>query len=321
MLTSALRSPAGRPSRAPATAPGPLDTPLFILAPHPGLVDVPETNLATAATLLEWRVRQGWGRALGTEGLLRAVAEFRFGDQTAGAVRAARWWIDRHLGLATDDMWSLLEDWVRSLPMVEKSPAVGYERVSLEWLIDRWPSARYVHLVRHPVSYSLSMLDMPAARRWMALQGAVDDSGGESCLDPKRLWLRAHATIVAALTRIPGDRRVRIRTENLLSDPRRVLTSIARHFRLPVDSGTADAMLHPERSPFAHLGPPGARFGNDPSFLQQPELRKPRSGGPPSLEDRLPWRRDGRRLSPEVAKLAGRLGYAESPGDVAGASA
>lgn len=300
------------------------ETPIFILAPHrsctslacamlgqhPGLVDVPETNLATARTLWEWWTMHGRGRGLDAEGLVRAVAEFWFGEQTERGVRAARWWIRRHIALPTDHMWSLLDSWVHPLGMVEKSPAIVYEEHCLQRLIDRWPSARYVHLVRHPVSYSLSMLDMPVACQWMARLGAVDNSGRETSLDPPRLWHRAHTNILGALTRIPADRQARIRAEELLSEPHRALSSVSQQLGLPVDAEISAAMMRPERSPFAHIGPPGGRFGNDPSFLRQPRLRNARRSAPPSLEGALPWRRDGRRLDSEVVQLGHHLGYA-----------
>jgi hypothetical protein len=58
-------------------------------------------------------------------------------------------------------------------------------------------------------------------------------------------------------------------------------------------------MLQPERSPYAHFGPRGARNGNDILFLERPELR-------PASERRRTL--DG--LEPEVVELARRVGYA-----------
>ena len=69
-------------------------------------------------------------------------------------------------------------------------------------------------------------------------------------------------------------------------------------------------MKHPERSPFAGLGPPGATLGNDPGFLADPVLRvRPTPAEPPpSLDAVLPW--DNRRgLEPEVHQLARDFGY------------
>jgi hypothetical protein len=298
--------------------------PVFILAPHrsctslvcamlgqqPALVDVPETNLSTAETLREWWDMHAAGPGLNAEGLLRAVAELRFGEQSLRGVRAARWWIWCHLDLTTDHMWSALETWAAPLRMVEKSPLVAHDRRSLQRLVARWPDADYVHLVRHPVAYSASMLEMPAARDWMAELGALDRRGGHTSLDPSRLWHDAHSNIVHALEHVPPERQVRVRTEDLLAQPRQAMTRISERLGLGVDPRSVEAMLRPERSPFAHVGPPGALFGNDPSFLRDARLRTPRQKAPPTLDDVLPWRRDGQRLGRQVTELAQSFGYA-----------
>jgi hypothetical protein len=120
--------------------------PVFILAPHrsctslvcamlgeqPALVDVPETNLSTAETLRGWWDVHASGRGLNAEVLLRAVAEFRFGEHSLRGVRAAHWWIWCHLDLTTDQMWSALETWVAPLRMVEKIPLIAHDPRSLQ---------------------------------------------------------------------------------------------------------------------------------------------------------------------------------------------
>ena len=69
-----------------------------------------------------------------------------------------------------------------------------------------------------------------------------------------------------------------------------------------------EEMKHPERSPYACFGPPGARFGNDRFFLERPALR-PERAEPHTLVGPLPWREDGRELMPEVIELARQFGY------------
>ena len=66
--------------------------------------------------------------------------------------------------------------------------------------------------------------------------------------------------------------------------------------------------MHPESSPFARIGPPNARWGNDFYFLQRPGLR-PSWGAPQNLDDPLEWHTDGRGFFPEVRELARSFGY------------
>ena len=74
------------------------------------------------------------------------------------------------------------------------------------------------------------------------------------------------------------------------------------------DPEAIDDMKHPERSPYACLGPKGAKHGCDRSFLLSPELR-PARVTLPNLTAPLSWRKDGSGLPPRVAKMARDFGY------------
>ena len=67
-------------------------------------------------------------------------------------------------------------------------------------------------------------------------------------------------------------------------------------------------MKHPERSPYAFLGPRGAKFGNDEFFLRDPFFR-PRHTMDHTLDGPLSWRTDGGEFIAEVKSLAAELGY------------
>jgi hypothetical protein len=67
-------------------------------------------------------------------------------------------------------------------------------------------------------------------------------------------------------------------------------------------------MQHPERSPYACFGRPGAALGNDLFFLRSSALR-PERAGLHTLDGPLSWREDGRGFLPEVKELARTFGY------------
>ena len=81
---------------------------------------------------------------------------------------------------------------------------------------------------------------------------------------------------------------MRVRGEDLLSCPDTCLTSITRWLGIRCDPEAIEAMEHPERSPFAWVGPWNARFGGDPNFLANPILR-PRKELEESLDSPVPW--------------------------------
>jgi hypothetical protein len=102
---------------------------------------------------------------------------------------------------------------------------------------------------------------------------------------------------------------MRLRGEDVMAEPERYLAEIARWAGLRDDAGAVDAMMHPERSPFACFGPINALFGNDPNFLAGPTFRPHKPKLPP-LNKPVPWRNDGKGLYPEVVALAREFGYA-----------
>ena len=59
-----------------------------------------------------------------------------------------------------------------------------------------------------------------------------------------------------------------------MADPDAGLKDVATWLGIRTDAEAIEAMKHPERSPFASYGPSNARFGNDPGYLEQPELRE-----------------------------------------------
>jgi hypothetical protein len=107
---------------------------------------------------------------------------------------------------------------------------------------------------------------------------------------------------------VPPDQQLQVRGEDLLSDPDTHLRAIASWMGLRTDLQAIEMMKHPEQSPYAFLGPRGARFGNDRLFLQDPVLRPGRVKSQ-ELDGPLSWRADGEGLLPEVKALAREFGY------------
>jgi hypothetical protein len=99
-----------------------------------------------------------------------------------------------------------------------------------------------------------------------------------------------------------------VRGEDLLNDPNAGLSAIAGWLGLREDAAAIEEMKHPERSRFATLGPPTARFGNDPHFLEDPRLHRDKVKAA-ALDGPLDWRDDVRGFSARVTNLARGFGY------------
>jgi hypothetical protein len=100
---------------------------------------------------------------------------------------------------------------------------------------------------------------------------------------------------------------MRIKGEELLSNPDIYLPQIAEWLGVRTDGEAIAAMKHPEDSPYACMGPENALYGNDINFLQNPVLR-PGKVVEASLRGELEWA-PGQTFSPAVTRLARQFGY------------
>jgi hypothetical protein len=311
--------------------------PLFILAPprsftsivcgmlgqHPEMYGLPELQLFAAETMAEWGTACSQASFPMRHGLLRAVAQLFFKGQTERTVQLAQGWIRRRSTLTTGMMFETIAHEIFPRIPVEKSPAVVYRLDSMRRMLGMFPEARFLHLVRHPKGYCESVLKAIQAcaqvgrvPEWLtylasypasAVNGQGDASGIPT-VDPQRGWLALQRNIGEFLKQVPSERQFRVRGEDLLHSPASSLRAIAAWLGLRTDSSAIELMLHPELSPYACFGPPGARNGNDLYYLHNPTVRPDRAM-PQSLRGSLAWLQDGQEFQPEVIQLAELFGY------------
>jgi hypothetical protein len=234
-------------------------------------------------------------------GLLRALAEVHEGEQTPDGIARSSAWLQARGAWRTDEIFDHLLRAVRPRIGVEKSPENSGRRDFLARMTASYPRARYLHLVRHPVSTALSM-----HRAWTPL-GYWDVSPslfGQFCLG---VWYSHHQRLIRLSATLPPDRYLRVRAEDVLGDPYHTLPGICRWLGVPDAKPIIEQMCHPEHSPFASLGPAGAIGGYDPLFLRDPKLRS--APVPDSFELPAEWVVDP-WFHLAVIRLAHQLGYA-----------
>ena len=275
--------------------------PLFILAPprsftsvicgmvgqHPEMYGLPEVNLFAADDYEGlgrlYKMRPGF-----SHGLLRAVAELGLGEQTEDNINVAKKWLGEHKNISGGEIYSDLVEWAGSRRLVDKSPIYVYSPETLNRIKQAFPSASYIHLMRHPRATCDSIYKL----RDVIKEGMDKMQVGEVAKklvksryerlaqidDPDDLWLRPHLRITEFLDEIDDCQRMQINGEDFMADPDTYLLKITEWLGIRSDSDALADMKHPERSSFACYGPPNAKFGNDPSYLEGPELReyKPR---------------------------------------------
>lgn len=291
--------------------------PLFIIAPprsftsviggmvgqHPEVYGMPEVNLSHGDTLGEIWNSLTAALNFGTAGLLRLLAELHEGEQSEEAVIRARHWIQRRLHWSTAKVFAHISEAAGGKMLVDKSPRNTMKVDNLRRLHAMFPGASFLHLVRHPRSTGKSTLELLKAY-------GGDSVSRRSEFDPEQVWLRSQNHIMEFSRDLAVGQYMRIKGEMLLADPMRYLPQICDWLGLSSDPASIEAMLHPEASPFACIGPPSAPFGNDPNFLNAPALDMARLARitEPSLEGDVDWR-PGEQFSKPVLRLSRQFGY------------
>jgi hypothetical protein len=238
---------------------------------HPQLYGLPELKLFAYRTVgeldasLPVRMRER-GYAHRSPGLVRAVAELDLGGQDELTLAAARAWLDERSGWAGEDVLDRLMEHISPRAAVEKSPEHLTEPDALRRLARAYPRARYIHLTRHPISTIRSLV------LHLGERGRNDRRLGSLVRYCVASWLVVHERIVAFTGALPAERWLLVRAEDLLNEPRSPLHAVASWLGIRSDAEAIDAMLHPERSPFACFAPAlsGVEGGGDPSFLADP---------------------------------------------------
>ena len=277
-----------------------------MLGQHPQMYGLPELNLFVAGSMRE-RSALTDRLPVMNDGLLRATAQVIAGEQTPQSITLARQWLAVRAASSCTGVFHELAFLLDPRVPVEKSPMTVLHVEYLQRLRREVPRARYLHLVRHPRSQGESMWNFGMYAGWRLR--AIDYATDPPSLDVQVAWYRLNMNIITFLDGVARDLQIMLRGEELLANPDAYLADIAGWLGLRTDAPAIEAMKHPERSVFARLGPPGARFGNDPEFLEHPELR-PDSRPVPRLDGPVPWRRDGAGLSADVRRLAEEFGYA-----------
>jgi hypothetical protein len=240
-----------------------------MLGQHPQMYAVPETHLMLASTMAEWMCLDPGFPV--HHGLWRAVAQLEFGEQTEPSVDLAQSWIAERAHWSTRLMLRWLASRVAPGILVEKSPSYSYDPKFMHRLLSAFPRARFLHLTRNPETQRASVLKMIAAA-----EGPMGEPPAEWMhdlrLNSRHSCDALNANIRAFLEKVPLVNQMRIEGVELLERPLFALAHIASWLRIDRGAASLDAMLHPERSPYARIGPVNATQGNDLAFLLHPRL-------------------------------------------------
>ena len=319
--------------------PAELRDPLFILATphssswtlcamcgqHPRMYAVPELHLFVAHTIAEWLELCAPATFEMNHGLLRALAQLFFGAQSESTIKQASGWLMRRSHVTTGFLLEILAEATHPRLLVEASPSIVHQLAFMQRAYLMFPHARFLHLVWHPRAFAESVLEsvrllsrsgpLPPSH-WLVRLALTpmpteDQNPSEqpgSVLDPQGAWYCLNKNICGFLDTVPKDQQLRVCGESLRADADEFFARIATWMDLQVDPTAIQLMKHPERSPYAALGPANAPFGTD-VFLPGAPVLCAEGEVIEGLDEPLPWRDDGQGFFPEVKRLAREFGY------------
>jgi hypothetical protein len=277
-----------------------------MIGQHPDLAGLPELKLFACRTIgeMDASLPRYWierGITHRSPGLVRALAQFEFGGQTAEDLASAQAWLKARSHWSGAQVLDILLARLAPRVAVEKSPENAVGAAALRRLKSAYPKARYLHLTRHPVTTQSSMVQH---RNRTVPSHPLE---GEP-MTGIAAWLDVHARILRFTASLPKDRILRVRAEDVLNSPGPHLRAIAEWLGVRADHHAIEPMRHPEASPFARPGPAGSGIlgGHDPNFLRDPIPRRVEL--PPTIEQPSGWQGEA-SLWRMAVELARHLGY------------
>jgi len=124
-------------------------------------------------------------------------------------------------------------------------------------------------------------------------------------VDAEQVWLRSNANVLEFKAALPPGVCLSLQGEAFLAEFEAYAPQVCDWLGIRSDPEALEAMLHPETSPYACIGPETALYGNDPNFLKNAAFT-PR----PITIEPIDAGVDGRPFNPRVRKIAREMGYA-----------
>lgn len=192
-----------------------------MLAGHSHLFCPPELSLLPYRTMREWHSSLVPAY---NEGVERALMELEGIDGRAAHKLVMHWvWKD----IRTIEVFRTLQNLATPRTLLDKSPA---NATSVHVLLDidrTFPNTKYIHLMRHPYAVVESMRRNRFDRLW---------NRSDPFKSGERYWYSINATITDFFERIDGSRYFRVRFEDLVRNPERLIRDLCVFLELPFDA-------------------------------------------------------------------------------------
>ncbi len=253
-----------------------------MLAGHSGLFSPQELYLAPFRTMRDYDdFLQGTVLNMGLVGTIAEVIS------RTGSWNLYRQWVREEK--PTAEIYEFFRERIGGRILVDKSPLFFPPLAVLRRLARHYPNARFIHLIRHPISCIGSYIQE-------RFQGIFKETATVDPYDAAEwCWTRVNEGIATFASEIPANRMVQVYFEDLAEDPERVMRRLCPALGLPYEP----AVLEPYSGHRMVAG--GFQIG-DPNFTRHKKIVADKSEA---------WRKVvlPRALQAPTLVVAERLGY------------
>ncbi|MEL6821191.1 MAG: beta-ketoacyl synthase N-terminal-like domain-containing protein, partial [Calditrichota bacterium] len=264
-----------------------------MLAGHSKLFSANELQLLGFETMRERAEAYSGKYALWLDGLIRTVMQLK--ECSADKARAIINGFEKK-NTSTSDMFAALQDWIGESILVDKSPQYALDISALQRAERDFDNPLYIQLVRHPYAMVSSFV-----KRRMQQVVYLKENDFSDRETGELVWLESHRRTAEFLEGIPANRKLVLRYEDLVTEPRVAMESLCATFNLPFEEAILNPYADLDNKMVDGVHADSTPMG-DPKFMQQQSIN-------PQLADAWKGVLEDDFLSEMTWQLAERHGY------------
>ncbi|OQY27011.1 MAG: hypothetical protein B6244_11790 [Candidatus Cloacimonetes bacterium 4572_55] len=226
-----------------------------MLAGSPDLFAPPELELLSFTNLKARFMALSIRHEPVLKGLIRAVVELKGCTENEARNILKK---QEQEATSTQEFYAQLQDWCGTRQLVDKSIHYAISPEILQRAEQYFEGALYIHLTRHPYGTMNSIEKLGLEQ---------DEFGHIPSFTSRELseytWLISHGNILSFLKQVPESRQYRVRFEDLVKQPKRILEGLCDFLSVPFHK----EMLEPYKEKYQRMTDTlaGSRIG-DPYF-------------------------------------------------------
>ena len=264
-----------------------------MLGGHPSLFAPPELELLGFKTFEE-RASNLTGRyGFWLEGTIRAIMQLK-GCSAEEAGRIMQECESERM--TTKQFYASMQEWSGGRVLVDKTPSYSLDARVLKRAEDYFDNALYIHLLRHPFGMIKSFEE--AKLEQVFFRHKHNYTSREIA---EIIWVISHENILSFLEEIPEERQCRVRFEELVKEPEKIISGISEFLGIDPHENMLQPYAEKEQRMTNGIHPLSKMLG-DIKFHEHKEINA-------NVAERWKESYSAEELGDLTWELAERLGY------------